>query len=197
MEVHNMSKFIVFEGLDNLGKTTQINLLKEALPKEKYLFTSCPNALIRNILTETPSLDQKTEVLLFAASHANVTHHIIQPTLEHGVNVICDRYYHSGLAYQCGLKGNPEEDLLYLHERFSANLQPDIIFYFYGEPYPDKSVDNPGGYDGMSKECRKKVEDMYDKHLALFQGTVIFIPTDGKSEQEVHTEIMKHLGGLT
>jgi len=64
MEVHNVSKFIVFEGLDNLGKTTQINLLKETLPKEKFLFTSCPNASIRNILTEATSLDQKTEVLL-------------------------------------------------------------------------------------------------------------------------------------
>jgi len=49
----------------------------------------------------------------------------------------------------------------------------------------------------MCKECRKKVADMYDKHLALFQGIVVFIHVDGKSEQEVHTEIIKHLGGLT
>ena len=202
-----MANLIVFEGLDNLGKTTQINLLKHVLPPKNFVFTSCPGGSetanqVRAILaseTARETMGSKTEVLLYAASHADVTHSIILPALYDGKHVICDRFFHSGLAYQSGLKGNPEEDLLLLHERFSANLQPDIIFYFRGDPYPSTSSDNPGGYDGMSLKMRKKVTLMYDKYLNLggfFLGDVIPIVTDGRAEFEIHGEILTHLQEL-
>ena len=199
-----MAKFIVFEGLDNLGKTTQIDLLKKVLPADAFVFTACPGgsesakqiraALASETLRET--MAKETEVLLYAASHADVSHRIIAPALSVGKHVICDRYYHSALAYQGGLKGHSEENLLLLHERFSNNLQPDIVFYFTGPSYNSTSLDNPGGYDGLSSEKRKIVSDMYDKYLSFggaFQGDVIPIHVDDRTEQEIHAEILIHL----
>lgn len=199
-----MAKFIVFEGLDNLGKTTQINLLKKILPADTFVFTVCPGGSesakqIRSILadeTARETMTSRTEVLLYAASHADVSNGVILPALQQDKHVICDRYYHSCLAYQGGLRGHPEEDLLLLHERFSGNLQPDIVFYFSGKGYNSTSEDNPGGFDGISQEKKKKISDMYDKHLeygGVFQGEVIPIFVDTRSEQEIHAEILMHL----
>ena len=202
-----MSKLIVFEGLDNLGKTTQINLLKRVLPQESFVFTSCPGGSetalhVRAILANEKARDtmaRETEVLLYAASHSEATHGRIIPALEEGKSVVCDRYVHSALAYQGGLKDVPEETLLILHEKFCNNLQPDIIFYFFGEQYKNTSEDNPGGYDGLPPEKQQKIADTYDKHLGhggLFEGEVVPVHADGRSEHEIHSEILIHLHDL-
>jgi len=202
-----MAKLIVFEGLDNLGKTTQINLLKKVLPQDKFTFTSCPGgsevaSQIRAVLADKAAREvmaKETETLLYAASHADVSHRIIAPAISTGKHVICDRYIHSALAYQGGLKGVPEETLMYLHEKFSYNLQPDIIFYFLGEPYKNTSEDNPGGYDALPQEKQKIISSVYNRHFrdgGLFKGKVIYISTRNRSEHDIHCEILARLHNL-
>jgi dTMP kinase len=109
-----MAKFIVFEGLDKHRKTTQINLLKKVLSKENFIFTSCPGGSetakqVRSILANSlarKTMAKETEVLLYAASHSDVTHGIIAPALQDGKTIICDRYIHSALAYQVECQHN-------------------------------------------------------------------------------------------
>ncbi|MBB1503044.1 dTMP kinase [Propioniciclava sp. MC1683] len=101
--------FVVFEGGDGVGKSTQAGLLAEWLSDQgrEVVRTFEPgdgpvNAQIRQILLSraTENLGPRAEALLFAADKAQHVHSIVRPALERGAVVVCDRYVDSTLAYQ-------------------------------------------------------------------------------------------------
>lgn len=101
--------FVVFEGGDGVGKSTQAGLLAEWLEGQGHevVRTFEPgdgpvNAQIRQILLSrsTDNLAPRAEALLFAADKAQHVHTIVRPALERGAVVVCDRYVDSTLAYQ-------------------------------------------------------------------------------------------------
>lgn len=101
--------FVVFEGGDGVGKSTQAGLLSEWLANQGHevVRTFEPgdgevNARIREILLSraTVGLGPQAEALLFAADRAQHVHALIRPALERGAVVVCDRYVDSTLAYQ-------------------------------------------------------------------------------------------------
>ena len=101
--------FIVMEGPDGSGKTTQINLLKEYLEEAGYecLITREPGGTvigeeIRQLILnpEHKEMSPVTEMLLYAASRAQLVHEVIGPALEEGKNVISDRFVDSSIVYQ-------------------------------------------------------------------------------------------------
>lgn len=104
------SKFIVIEGLDGSGKSTQIKMLEEALKArgEKVYVTAEPTgcetgAYIRRILSESLEKDMYLQAALFLADRLeHITHpeNGIKKYLSEGYTVICDRYYYSSFAYQ-------------------------------------------------------------------------------------------------
>lgn len=101
--------FIVMEGPDGSGKTTQINLLKEYLEEAGYecLITRDPGGTvigeeIRQLILnpEHKEMSPVTEMLLYAASRAQLVHEVIGPALEEGKIVISDRFVDSSIVYQ-------------------------------------------------------------------------------------------------
>lgn len=101
--------FIVMEGSDGSGKTTQINLLKEYLEEAGYecLITREPGGTvigeeIRQLILnpEHKEMSPVTEMLLYAASRAQLVHEVIGPALEEGKIVISDRFVDSSIVYQ-------------------------------------------------------------------------------------------------
>ena len=101
--------FIVMEGPDGSGKTTQINLLKEYLEEAGYecLITREPGGTVigeevRQLILnpEHKEMSPVTEMLLYAASRAQLVHEVIGPALEEGKNVISDRFVDSSIVYQ-------------------------------------------------------------------------------------------------
>ncbi len=101
--------FIVMEGPDGSGKTTQINLLKEYLEEEGYecLITREPGGTVigeevRQLILnpEYKEMSSVTEMLLYAASRAQLMHEVIGPALEAGKIVISDRFVDSSIVYQ-------------------------------------------------------------------------------------------------
>ena len=101
--------FIVMEGPDGSGKTTQINLLKEYLEEAGYecLITREPGGTvigeeIRQLILnpEHKEMSPVTEMLLYAASRAQLVHEVIGPALEEGKIVISDRFVDSSIVYQ-------------------------------------------------------------------------------------------------
>lgn len=101
--------FIVMEGPDGSGKTTQINLLKEYLEEAGYecLITREPGGTvigeeIRQLILnpEHKEMSPVTEMLLYAASRAQLVHEVIGLALEEGKIVISDRFVDSSIVYQ-------------------------------------------------------------------------------------------------
>ncbi|MBI2628015.1 MAG: dTMP kinase [Candidatus Niyogibacteria bacterium] len=138
-------KFIVFEGGEGCGKSTQANLLFEWLKKNGYdvLLTKEPGGdegicrEIRSILLNKnyqESFSERTELLLFTADRAQHVDFTIKPALESGKFVISDRYEASTFAYQCGGRKIEPKNFLWLNRYAAKGLRPDFTFWLDLDP---------------------------------------------------------------
>lgn len=129
--------FIVFEGLDGNGKTTQVRLLEQYLEHKgvEVITTREPGGTpvgekIREILSSKDySISPLTELFLFEAARSQVTTGVIKPALAKGKIVIADRYYMSSLAYQGYGRGLDLGLVNKLNRLATDHLEPDICFY--------------------------------------------------------------------
>lgn len=104
-----MSLFITFEGIEGAGKSTQIRLVKEYLDQQGFASQvvrepggTTIGDQIRKILLDPQGLhiERRTEVLLYAASRAQLIGEVIIPSLQKNQLILCDRYVDSSIAYQ-------------------------------------------------------------------------------------------------
>lgn len=141
-------RFIVFEGGEGVGKSTQSRLLAETLRARglEVITTREPGGTpgaeaIRAMLLDKdgPAKDglgwgARAEALLFAAARADHVERLIRPALARGAWVVCDRYLDSSRAYQGGGSGLKDEDILTLHRIGSAGLLPDCTVLLTLDP---------------------------------------------------------------
>jgi len=99
--------FITFEGIDGAGKTSQLQSAAWFLRKQKrpvkVLREPGGTPLgehIRELLLHGDEMSARAEASLFAAARAELVERVIKPALEEGIDVVCDRYVDSSLAYQ-------------------------------------------------------------------------------------------------
>jgi len=130
--------FITFEGPDGSGKSTQIPLLADALRAEgRAVFTTRePGGTpigdqIRAVLHDLKNAEMHphTEILLYAASRAQLVAQEIRPRLARGEIVICDRYADSTLAYQGYGRGLDLDTLRKILAFATGGLKPDVTIY--------------------------------------------------------------------
>jgi dTMP kinase len=125
--------FIVFEGGDGAGKSTQARALLRRLRRRNYsaLLTHEPGGTplgesLRRILKGHQSFPPWSELFLFAAARAQLIEEVVRPALQKGVNVICDRFTASTVAYQ-GYGRGLDLDLIHqLNLAATAGLSPDL-----------------------------------------------------------------------
>ena len=122
-------RFLVFEGIDGCGKSTQVDRLAAA---HGWLSTREPGgttlgASIRSLIlhgTEAPT--PRSEALLMAADRAHHVATVIRPALEAGVTVLSDRYASSTVAYQgYGHEGDLDE-ITRINAIATGGLEPDL-----------------------------------------------------------------------
>jgi dTMP kinase len=127
--------FITFEGLDGSGKSTQLKLLARSLRANGRAVTTTRQpggtelgdqirALLLN--SKTQRVDPLAEMALMFADRAQSIEQIIEPALEEGQIVLCDRYTDSTEAYQGGGRGLGSERVLAMHRAVCDNLWPDL-----------------------------------------------------------------------
>ncbi len=131
-----MSLFITFEGGEGCGKSTQA----------RALFRNIRGASVPVILTQEPGgtplgrevrqwlkgemdSDPVAELLLFNASRVQLVNNVIRPALKKGKVVICDRFYHSTIAYQGYGRGLDLDLINSINNIATSGLEPDLIIF--------------------------------------------------------------------
>jgi dTMP kinase len=128
-------RFIVFEGPEGAGKSTQIRRLGGLLERlgHEVIVTREPGGTpvgdaIRGVLLGTGdyAMLPQTEAFLLSAGRAQHVHDVIRPALDRGAIVLCDRFADSSLAYQGGGHGMDVDDLRCLERIAVGATEPDM-----------------------------------------------------------------------
>lgn len=128
-------KFITFEGIEGVGKSTNIAHLTRVLEKRglAVLTTREPGGTpmaerIRDMVSEhgDEPMPDIAELLLVFASRSLHINNVIQPALAAGTWVVCDRFTDSSRAYQGGGRGLPQNDINLLAQWVHRDLRPDL-----------------------------------------------------------------------
>ncbi|AEB42402.1 thymidylate kinase [Micromonospora maris AB-18-032] len=130
--------FVVFEGGEGAGKSTQLAQLAERLRAEgrDVVVTREPGATgvgtrIRSLVLDNNTDDEapspRAEALLYAADRAHHVATVVRPALSRGAVVISDRYVDSSLAYQGAGRTLPVDELSWLSSWATGGLKPDLV----------------------------------------------------------------------
>lgn len=126
-----MGRFVVFEGGEGSGKSTQARLLAERWGADLTFEPgdTAVGARLREILLDpaTGDLDVRAEALLMAADRAHHVTTLIRPALNRGRDVICDRYIGSSVAYQGHGRGLGAHHVAALSAFATEGLLPDLV----------------------------------------------------------------------
>ncbi|MCL2924007.1 MAG: dTMP kinase [Trichodesmium sp. MAG_R04] len=214
-----IGKFIVFEGVEGGGKTTQIELLRDwLLGKEelrqilsKYInvvITREPGGTqlgkaLRKLLLSSDVLAEKiqntSELLLYAADRAQHVEALIKPCLERGAIVLCDRFIDSTIAYQGYGHGLDLELIQQLNYIATGGLKSDLTFWLDLDVEIGLSrAKNRGNFDRMERaniEFHRRVQQGYQE-LAKNNSLIVRIDanlTREKVQQQIQEIIMQKL----
>jgi len=175
------SRFIVFEGGEGAGKSTQVQRLADALRARGQVVTATrepggsPGAeIMRYILLSgaARSFGPNAEALLFAAARDDHLSTLIRPALEQGKWVVCDRFADSTRVYQ-GIAGDVDPTAIRAMERIIVgNTKPDLTFVLdvpakEGMRRAEKRRGNSAGADRFEGEALSFHERLRDGFLTL------------------------------
>jgi dTMP kinase len=130
--------FIVLEGIDGCGKSTQARLLANAIEERtgsETLHLHEPGGTplgehLRKVILQPDSgveIHPRAEALLYSAARAELVHSVLGPALRAGKHVVCERYYYSTVAYQGYGLAQDTGPLQSLSAYAIAGIRPDAV----------------------------------------------------------------------
>jgi dTMP kinase len=202
------SRFIVLDGPDGAGKSTQVKLLAERLKArgEKVLTLREPGGTpageaIRKLLLEQREigLSALTEAFLFQAARAQLVEEVIRPALHRGTWVICDRFSLSTLVYQGFAGGVKPAVLRTLIDAATSGLKPDRYIVLWVAPEVGvQRREKRGAADRMEAKGMKFIRDVARAFLREAKRDpkqYQLVPGDG-AQSDVHERIWQQVEKL-
>lgn len=186
--------FVVLEGGDGCGKSTQARILVARLEAQgrEVVATREPGATavgaeIRALVLGGGDVDPRAEALLIAADRAEHVAEVIRPALDRGAVVVSDRYVPSSLAYQGVARGLGVEEVARLSEWATGGLEPDVVVVLDVDPVAAAGR-RAGPQDRMEREpdsFRAAVNEAYRALAGRFGWTLLdgSGPVDEVAEQ--------------
>jgi len=198
-----LKNFVVFEGLDGAGTTTQLHLLEEKFRDSGVdCFITCEptehpiGKIIRNVLEKSAQVDPYTLAYLFAADrneHLTSGDTGILKKLDEGAYVVTDRYLFSSLAYQslhCGF------DFVYSLNRYFP-LPEHLFFIDVPVELCQERMEGRGGREIFDEsEAQARILQLYEQSMEKYRETDMNIHRiDGRmKKEEIREKIWTSLG---
>ena len=188
------NKFIVVEGSEGVGKSSQIKIIEQYLIDSKidYILTREPGGTrfgesIRDIiLNDDNNTEELTDSLLFYASRYENYKKIILPALDAGKTVVCDRYHYSTLVYQGIVENN--SSVKAIHEIFDAiySKMIDHIIYLYTTPKESfKRISKRSVTDKFESRGLSYLEDLSNAYELVFNGMKNITKIDTSEDKDI------------
>lgn len=197
--------FITFEGIEGSGKSTQMGLLVDGLKQMNYnvVTTKEPGGTrlgekIRGLLLDPDNveMDDRTEILLYAADRAQDVVEKIKPTLKKGGIVLADRYIDSNIAYQGYGRQLDMGMVKKINSWVAQDIWPDLTFIFDLDVKEglqrakDLAPDKKG--DRLEQELVTFHRQVRDAYLQMAEKEERFVVIDARQKpQEIHQEVLK------
>ncbi len=171
--------FLTLEGGEGCGKSTQLRLLAHDLERAgqpvRVLREPGGTTLgeeVRSLLLDPDNggLDARAELLLYEAARAQLVAEVIEPALDAGEIVICDRFYDSTTAYQGYGRGLPAQHVTLLNEIATGELRPDRTLVLDIDPACGLARATSGGADRLEREDLLFHQRVREGFLAIAQG---------------------------
>jgi dTMP kinase len=216
---HLRKKFIVFDGNEGCGKSTQAKMLLAELERAgvpailvRDPGTTRIGEMIRQVLLDPKNTDMsmRCEMLLYMAARAQMMKEIILPKLAEGKAVISDRFISSTLAYQLGGDGLTEADILAVGQIAIDKRWPDMTILL-DLPVPESNAraqpkftlfpeDPMAGAEKdrielRSIEYHEKVRENYLRQSKIHRGHYRIVDAS-RDSHVVHAEVMRLLSSL-
>jgi dTMP kinase len=197
--------FVTFEGLDGSGTTTQTELLRAHLEEMQrdVVATREPGGTelsekVRELVLGGTEISPWAEAALFAAARAELVAEVIQPALQRGADVVCDRYLDSSLAYQGIARGLGVDRVLALNMDAIHGILPDVTFLLLLDLEEARGRSGPPG-DRIEREGEdflRAVDKAYRELGSIFPDRIVTIDAS-RSVEEVAKEVRDKLPGLS
>jgi len=199
----NNGKFIVFEGIDGSGKSTQIKQISKRLKAIDYKVystfepTDGPiGSLIRQMLSGKIPTDQRTIASLFAADR---TDHLVNKVsgirhkIDQGEIILCDRYYFSSYAYHA--QYIDMEWVIHANSLNAEILRPDVTIFIDVDPdiCLERIKNSRSNFEMYEKlDVMKKVRANYFKAFDALKGLETIAIINGNSAMEIVEDAILH-----
>ena len=198
-------KFISIEGVEGAGKSTNIEAIKQYLVGKEidFVVTREPGGtvlaekirrLLLHVSDDAPA--ELTELLLIFAARAQHIEKVIQPALENGRSVICDRFTDATYAYQGGGRGLKTSVIVELESMVQGELRPDLTIILDLDPEAGlvraKERGELDRFETEKDEFFKKVRSAY-LDIAISNPDRCFVINAGQSIEQVRADIINLL----
>lgn len=204
MALKASARFIVLDGIDGCGKSTQARRLAESLSQARGVpalhlrepgSTKVGERIRELLLSREHELDPGVELLLFAAARRQTLRELVRPALAQGRDVVCERFHASTFAYQAIAGGLPEDDVLAVLLRWADDPRPDALILLDIDPVDAaRRRDGPADrIEAKGLEFQRRVAEGYRRFAELQPSTVVL---DGSASADEVARAVRRAVGL-